>query len=111
MAIVAVLFGGHAGDALEKAVEGGGFGKAEHVGRFLKRRRGAGLNEPLGLCRHVLLYPLARRETASSCADDLAEVLGGDVHQTGVVFDFSRLPIVFHHQIAEAVEKLCMAVL
>ena len=86
-------------------------GETKHVGCFLKRRRGAGFNEPLGLCRHVLLYPLSRRETASSCADDLAEVLGGDVHQAGVVFDLSRLPIVFHHQIAEVVEELCMAIL
>ena len=77
LTIITVLFGGHAGNTLEIAVEGGRFGEAEHIGRFLKCLCGAGLDEALGLRRHILLYPFARRETASGCADDFAEILRG----------------------------------
>jgi len=106
----AVLFGGHAGDALEIAVKGGGFGETEYVGRFLKCLRGTRLNEAFGLCCDVLLYPFARREVACGRADNFAEMLGSEVQQISVEFDLPRLPIVFYHQVAKLVEEFYMAV-
>ena len=57
---VAILFSGHASDAFEIAVEGGGFGEAQQVGGFLKCLCGTRLDESLGLCGHILLYPCDR---------------------------------------------------
>ena len=91
MIVVAVLLCGHSCNALEIAVEGGGFGKAEHVGCFLKRRCGAYLNESFGLRCHILLYPFAWGETASSSANDFVEIFGGEIELGGVVLHLSRL--------------------
>ena len=38
-------------------------------------------------------------------------MLGGEVQQIGIVFDLPRLPVVFYHQVAEAIEDICIAVL
>ena len=45
----AVLFGGHAGDALEIAIKRGGLRETKYVGHFLKCLRGTRLNEAFGL--------------------------------------------------------------
>lgn len=111
MIVVAVLLCGHSCNALEIAVEGGGFGKAEHVGCFLKRRCGAYLNESFGLRCHILLYPFAWGETASSSANDFVEIFGGKIELGGVVLHLSRLSIVVYHQIAESAVNLRIAVL
>ena len=42
--------------------------------------------------------------------DNFTEMLGGEVQQMGIVFDFARLAVVFDHEVAEAVEYLYMAV-
>lgn len=72
---------------------------------------GACLDESLGLCRHILFYPFNWREAARDCADDFAEMLGGEVQQTSIVLDLARLPIVFYYEIAEAIESVGIAVL
>lgn len=53
---VAVFFGSHAGGAFEIAVEGCGFGEAEHIGCFLECLSGTCLNQSFGLRYHVLLH-------------------------------------------------------
>jgi len=54
---VTIFLGSHTGGALEIAVEGCEFGEPQHIGRFLERQCGPGLDEPLGLCHHVFLNP------------------------------------------------------
>ena len=102
------MFGGHTSDAFEVAVEGGWFRESEHVGGFLKCLCGASLNEALGLCRHVLLYPFRWRDVGDS-ADNFAEMFGREVQKVCVIFDFARLPVVLYHQIAKVVEYLHIA--
>ena len=46
---VAVLLGGHSGDTLEVAVEGGRFRKAEHVGDLAERALWFDVDEALGM--------------------------------------------------------------
>ena len=109
-AFFAVLLGGHAGDALEVAVEGGRLGEAEHIGSLLKSLCGTCLDEALGLCDHVLFYPFHWRDVCGS-SDHFAEMLRGEAQQIGVELDLPRLPIMLDHQVAEAVEEFCITVL
>ncbi len=107
---VAVFFCSHASNALEIAVKGCRFGETKHIGGFLKCLCGSCVNEALGLCRYVLLYPFAWRDAIGGSADRFTEIFWCKVEYICIELDLSRLPIVFYHQLAEAVEDVCMSV-
>ena len=107
---VAVFFCSHASNALEIAVKGCRSGETKHIGGFLKCLCGSCVNETLGLCRYVLLYPFAWRDAIGGSADRFTEIFWCKVEYICIELDLSRLPIVFYHQLAEAVEDVCMSV-